>query len=188
MGQGLGDRLAGGAEKGEVWAPGRDGASCPLRGPVAGQWRAQEGGWACKDLMQAQGVKASVTEQRGHTGNQSPDGWREGHVSLCGPLPALGGHSRWALERGAGDSERLRPQASCAVKGGGSQATPRLFLTNGRSGSAGLPNAPDAPRPAGESWAPGREPAPACTLWELMEGHPGAFLALQDRPLAPAVR
>lgn len=110
VGPGLDDRQAGGAEKGEVWAPGRDGASCPLWGPVAGQWRAQEGRWACKDLTQAQGVKASVTERRGRTGNQSPEGWREGPaavVSLCGRLPALGGHSHWALERGAGDSERL---------------------------------------------------------------------------------
>lgn len=103
-------------------------------------------------------------------------------------LPS-GGHSHWALEQGAGDGERLRGQASRSVKGGSSMAASRPFLTNGRSGSAGLPKAPDAPRPAGESWARGESQPAACALWELDGGSSRSLLSSgRIGALAPAVR
>lgn len=111
---GAGLRLTGraeGRERGEVWAPegapdAEIGTSCPLWGLVAGQWGTQEG-WACKDLMQAQGIKASLTEQRGCTSNQSPDGWWTGQQTWSpqslalprAPCP-LRVNSHWVLEQG----------------------------------------------------------------------------------------
>lgn len=91
------------------------------------------------------------------------------------PLPALWGSLPLGPRAGCWGREGEAPaQASRSVKGGSSSlAASRPFLTNSRSGSAGLPKAlmlPDRLGRAGRGERASSPPAP-CGSW--MEGHPG---------------
>lgn len=163
----------------------------------AGTVGAQEDGWVCADRAQAEGIKASVPD--GAKGDQSADGWwavLAGRLALpAAPLtlgltplcPGFPNPQPWGAPGVSGTGfvlsccaarrgQARRPWAAgClrSVRGqqrgvGGFVASP-LHL---HGWGSGLPEAPGAPGPAGESWVLGR--SLALGLYPAGAGHGGA--------------